>query len=138
VVCLQLSPWTATNVQRGANAIPWWFIMTVCLCVVLPGAAGPVSAGTVVKDRYTVKEVLGRGANAITYLATDNTSGKPVSQPSSSEQPDAVTPPPGLKSRASCWAAWQLASLCSDLVFLARPEHAHRLRQARMPGCWQP
>lgn len=62
------------------------------MCVVLPGAAGPVSAGTVVKDRYTVKEVLGRGANAITYLAIDNTSGNPVSHASSSVQPDAVLP----------------------------------------------
>lgn len=31
------------------------------------------------KNRYTINEVLGRGANAITYLATDNTSGNPVS-----------------------------------------------------------
>lgn len=50
-------------------------LMTVW-CVL---AAGPVAAGTVVNSRYTVQEVLGRGANAITYKATDNTSGKPVS-----------------------------------------------------------
>lgn len=43
-------------------------------------AAGPVAASTVVNNRYTVKEVLGRGANAITYQAIDNTSGKAVSR----------------------------------------------------------
>lgn len=38
----------------------------------------PVPAGTLVNSRYTVQEVLGRGANAITYLATDNTTGNKV------------------------------------------------------------
>lgn len=28
--------------------------------------------------RYTIHEILGRGANAITYAATDNTTGKKV------------------------------------------------------------
>lgn len=42
-------------------------------------AAGPVAAGTVVNSRYTVQEVLGRGANAITYKATDNSTGRQVS-----------------------------------------------------------
>jgi len=44
-----------------------------------PRPAGPVPAGTLVNSRYTVQEVLGRGANAITYLATDNTTGNKVS-----------------------------------------------------------
>lgn len=40
--------------------------------------AGPVAPGTLVHGRYTVREVLGRGANAITYSATDSTNGKQV------------------------------------------------------------
>jgi hypothetical protein len=87
------------------------------LCALLPNTAGPVSAGTIVKDRYTVKEVLGRGANAITYLATDNTSGNPVSHASSSNQLDAALPTyTKLKphaQRGSSQAVWQLMSLCS-------------------------
>ena len=39
---------------------------------------GAVSPGTVVNGRYTVNQVLGRGANAVTYAATDNTDGKQV------------------------------------------------------------
>ncbi|WIA18005.1 hypothetical protein OEZ85_009492 [Tetradesmus obliquus] len=38
----------------------------------------PVAAGTVIKGRYTVQEALGRGANAITYRAVDNTNGHEV------------------------------------------------------------
>jgi hypothetical protein len=45
--------------------------------------AGPVPAGTVIKGRYTVQEALGRGANATTYKAIDNTNGHEVSSSSS-------------------------------------------------------
>eukprot|EP00882_Tetradesmus_deserticola_P009899 GHRQ01010460.1.p1 GENE.GHRQ01010460.1~~GHRQ01010460.1.p1 ORF type:complete len:311 (+),score=106.07 GHRQ01010460.1:329-1261(+) len=37
-----------------------------------------VAAGTVVRGRYAVQEVLGRGANAVTYRAIDNTNGREV------------------------------------------------------------
>lgn len=40
--------------------------------------AGAVAPGTVVNSRYTINEVLGRGANAVTYSATDNTNGHKV------------------------------------------------------------
>eukprot|EP00775_Hariotina_reticulata_P004132 gene4130-4379_t len=39
---------------------------------------GDLPPGTVVKQRYTIQEVLGRGANAITYLGKDDTTGHEV------------------------------------------------------------
>ncbi|KAF6262994.1 kinase-like domain-containing protein [Scenedesmus sp. NREL 46B-D3] len=41
-------------------------------------SGGAVPAGTVIKGRYAVQEALGRGANAVTYRAIDNTNGHEV------------------------------------------------------------
>eukprot|EP00878_Enallax_costatus_P019813 GHUV01020916.1.p2 GENE.GHUV01020916.1~~GHUV01020916.1.p2 ORF type:complete len:180 (+),score=50.48 GHUV01020916.1:168-707(+) len=43
-----------------------------------PFGPSAVAPGTVVHGRYAINEVLGRGANAVTYAATDNTTGKKV------------------------------------------------------------
>lgn len=85
----------------------------MCACV----PAGAVAAGTVVNGRYTVEEVLGRGANAITYRAKDNNTGRQV----------------GCWSSSSWEAAeWQLSrggvSCCSCWL--------HSSWQYRLPGWW--
>jgi hypothetical protein len=45
-----------------------------------------VPAGTVIKGRYTVQEALGRGANATTYKAIDNTNGHEVCRQQQQQQ----------------------------------------------------
>jgi serine/threonine protein kinase len=41
-------------------------------------STGDLPPGTVVKQRYTIQEVLGRGSNAVTYLGKDNSTGHQV------------------------------------------------------------
>lgn len=55
---------------------PLWHV-SVYKCL-LQYSTGDLPPGTVVKQRYTIQEVLGRGSNAVTYLGKDNSTGHQV------------------------------------------------------------